>query len=100
VNTGTLPLTAETYAATTNRGSAVIKACATTWNELRGTRPSNAIPVANSGAGPAAYAGPLPAAGSSIRLRARATSGLSNFTMMLSVSITRTQARAAAVSGS
>jgi hypothetical protein len=98
VNTGTLPLAAVTFEAITTRGSAVIEACSSTWNELLGTCPTGAIIVATSGSGPTPYTVPL-SAGSSVRLRASVTSSR-NFTMTIGVNVTRAQARAAAITSS
>jgi hypothetical protein len=100
VNTGTFPLAGVALEATTSRGTAVIEACSTTWNELLHVCPLGSIAVAaTSGAGAATYAVGLPT-GSTVRLRARATSGQRNFTLTVSVNVTRTQARAASTTGS
>ena len=98
VNTGTLPLAAVTFEATTTRGSAVIEACNSTWNELLGTCPTGAITVATSGTGPTPYTVPL-SVGSSVRLRASVSNGR-NLTMTIGVNVARAQARAAAITGS
>ena len=99
VNTGTLPLTGVILQATTNRGAAVIEACTTTWNEPLHLCSLGSITVAaTSGTGATTYAVPLPT-GSSVRLRARTTSGQRNFTLTIGLNVTRTQARAATTSG-
>lgn len=102
VNTGTLPLTDEIFRATTSGTSAAVEACSTTWNESTGSCPSGVITtVTTTGAGPTAFAAPLPATGSTIRLRARITGLLlGSTTITISVNVNRTQVRAASVTGS
>lgn len=100
VNTGTLPLSGGTFTATTTASSAAIEACSTTWSESNGTCPSGVITtVTSTGAGAKPFSAPLPASGSSIRLRARITSLQVDSIVTVSVQITRAQARAATISG-
>jgi hypothetical protein len=101
VNAGTLPLIAESFKITTTAGSAIIEACSTTWTESNGRCPSGVITtVTTSGAGYTSFSAPLPAAGSSIRLRARVTGlQLLDSTVTINVEVTRAQARAAATTG-
>ena len=101
VSTGTLPLSGGNYTATTTASNAVIEACSTTWNESNNRCTSGVITtVTTTGAGPTPFAAPLPAAGSSIRLRARITGVRLASTVTVSVEVSRTQARYASVTGS
>jgi hypothetical protein len=100
VNTGTLPLIGGTITATTTASSAVIEACSTTWSESNGRCPSGVVTtVASTGAGPTPYSTPLPASGSSVRLRARITGLKLSSTVTIGVEVSRTQARAVTTTG-
>lgn len=102
VNTGTVPLIAETLSATTN-SSAIIETCSTTWDEITGSCLSGTVTTVIStatGAGSTVLTNPLPAPGSSIRLRAQLLDlNLLGSTVTINVEVTRAQARAATVSG-
>lgn len=102
VNTGTIPLTAQTIRATTNSSSAVVEACSTTWNEIDGSCSSGGsiIKVITTDLGSTVLVSSLQDHGASIRLRAQPVgSNLLGSRVTINVEVTRTQARAATVSG-
>jgi hypothetical protein len=99
VNTGTLALAGQIYKATTSGNSVEIQMCSTTWNESNDS--CSVTPTTVPSNGSSAFTAALPATGSKIRLRARIIGvQLSSSTVTISVNVTRTQVRAATITGS
>jgi hypothetical protein len=98
VNTGTLDLTGETYAATDSGGTATVTltACVgATWSASTGKCGGTQVALDTSGGSSTTASTPIPT-GSTLSVRAQASGiALGTFTTSVSVTTTRSQVRAA-----